>query len=126
MMSTDKKKFGPVYYGLQMLHIVAHNPGDAFLEVKSSADTLGVHAVRRRDGNFGLMLVNLDPKSAATVTVSLKGGSVGTAGKRFDYGAGQLSTGAGLSSAAFSGAADGFTVTVPPYTVTDILLPMAK
>ena len=77
MISADHKKFGPAFYGLQMLHIVAHNPGDALLDAHSSSLQLSVHASRRRDGIFGLMLVNTDTKSTANVKVSLKGGSVG-------------------------------------------------
>ena len=126
MISADLKKFGPAFYGLQMLHIVAHSPGDALLEARSSSPTLSVHAVRRRDGNFGLMLVNTDPKSPATVKVSLKGGAVGTTGKRFDYGAAQFAQSAALASSALTVAGGDFSVTVPAYGITDLLLPLAK
>jgi hypothetical protein len=126
MMSADRKKFGPVFYGLQMLHVVAHNPGDAFLDARSSSPEVTVHAIRRRDGIFGLMLVNLDPKAPATVKVSLKGGSVGTTGKRFDYGQAQQVQGTGLAASPMTTTGDEFTVTVPAYSVTDLLLPLAK
>jgi hypothetical protein len=125
MLSADRKTLGPAYYGLQMLHIVAHAPGDAFLDATSSAQQIGVHATYRRDGFIGLMLVNKSLKESAAVTVSYKNGSAGTAGKRFDYGSAQFGAG-GPSMSAFTAAGDTFTVTVPPYTITDIVLPNHK
>jgi len=126
MMSADLKKFGPAFYGLQMLHIVAHSPGDALLDARSSSEMVSVHATRRRDGIVGLMLVNTDPRASATVKLSLKGGTVGAAGKRFDYGAAQLALAAGPAASALTVSGTDFTVTVPAYSVVDILLPLAK
>jgi hypothetical protein len=126
MISADHKKFGPAFYGLQMLHIVAHNPGDALLDAHSSSPQISVHASRRRDGIFGLVLVNTDTKSPANVKVSLKGGSVGATGKRFDYSAAQLSQSSGPVASPFTVTGEDFTITVPPLTVTDVLLPLAK
>jgi len=123
MLSADRKKFGPAFYGLQMLHIVAHSPGDAFLEASSSSSLVGAHATYRRDGYVGLMLVNKAPKAPAEVKVILKNGSVGTSGKRFDYGSAQYSAGAPLAPSPFTATGNEFIVTVPPYTVTDIVLP---
>jgi len=122
MLSEDRKKMGPVYYGLQMLHILAHAPGDVLLDANSNSSLVSVHATRRRDGYLGLMLVNRDPKNAATIKVTFKNGSIGSAGKRFDYGADQYATGAQVTQSAFTASGNEFAVTVPPYTVTDILL----
>jgi len=123
MLSGDRKKFGPAFYGLQMLHILAHNPGDRLLAVNASTNIVGAHATFRRDGFVGLMLVNKDPKSSVAVKVTFKNGNVGAAGKRIDYGAEQLGAGAAAAVAPFSATGNEFTVTVPPYTITDILLP---
>jgi len=123
MLSPDRKKLGAAFYGLQMLHTLAHNPGDRLLGVNSSTNMVGAHATFRRDGFIGLMLVNKDPKSPVAVKVTLKNGGVGAAGKRIDYGAEQFNAGAAANVAPFSAAGDEFTVTVPPYTITDILLP---
>jgi hypothetical protein len=51
--------------------------------------------------------------------------TLGSPAKRFDYGRAQLNTGGPLTSA-FTAAGDEFTVTIPPYTITDILLPKQK
>jgi hypothetical protein len=123
MLSPDRKKFGPAYYGLQMLHSLAHNPGDALLDVNSSSSLVGAHASFRRDGFIGVMLVNKDPKESAIVKVSFKNGAIGSAGKRLDYGSAQYAAGAPLAVSPFAATGNELTVTVPPYTVTDILLP---
>lgn len=126
MISSDHQKFGVDFYGMQMLHIVAHNPGDALVQATTSSVTLGVHATRRRDGIVGIMLVNTDPKSPVTVKISMKNGGVSTTGKRFDYGAAQYAKGAGVAASPLTVSGSEFTVDVPAYTVTDLLLPFAK
>lgn len=126
MIASDHKKFGVNFYGIQMLHIIAHTPGDALVDARSSLATLSVHATRRRDGIVGIMLVNTDPKLEATVTLSLKNGSVGQTGKRFDYGVAQNGQGAGIAASPLTVSGTEFTVKVPALTVTDLLLPLAK
>jgi hypothetical protein len=126
MLSQDRKNFGTAFYGLQMLHNVAHNPGDLLLDAKSNSPMLAAHAVYRRDGYVGLMLVNKDPKLSANVKVTFKDGTVSGAGRRIDYGQAQFDAGAREAISAFSAPAGEFTVTVAPYTITDILLPGRK
>jgi hypothetical protein len=126
MLSADRKTFGPVFYGLQMLHTIAHSPGDELLIVDSSSATIGAHAAYRRDGYVGLMLVNKDPKLPATVKVTFKNGNIGSSGRRIDYGSAQYEAKTPAAVSPFSASGDEFTVTVPPYTITDILLPAHK
>ena len=123
MLSGDRKKFGPAFYGFQMLHIMAHAPGDALLDVSSSNGLVGAHAAFRRDGFIAIMLVNKDPKSPATVKVTVKNGSLGAAGKRFDYGTAQFSAGTPIAASPFTATGNELEITVPPYTITDIVLP---
>ena len=77
MLSNDNKSFGPAFMGMEMLHILAHSPGDVFVKAESSNSTVAAHATRRRDGVIGLMLINEDPKAAATITFTITGGAVG-------------------------------------------------
>jgi hypothetical protein len=126
MISADRKKFGPAYYGLQMLHIVAYKPGDALLDTKSSSSSVSVHATRRRDGIIGLLLVNTSTNAPATVKISLKNGNVGTTGKRFDYGQAQFTQGIAPAASPLTVAGGDFTVTLPAYSITDLILPLAK
>jgi hypothetical protein len=69
------------------------------------------------------MLVNKDPKAPVTVKVTFKNGAIGTQGKRFDYGSDQFTAEAAVAPSPFSIPGNEFTVTVPAYTITDILLP---
>jgi len=126
MLSTNGGKPGPVFYGLQMLHIVAYRPGDMLVDARSNSPVLAVHATRRRDGIVGLMLINKDPHSATEVKVTFRNGSVGTTGRRIEYGEAQFAAKSGPTVSAFSAPGDEFTVTVPAYTITDILLPGRK
>lgn len=123
MLSADRKRFGPVYYGLQMLHTVADAPGDLFLDVKSNSALVGAHATNRRDGYTGIMLVNKDPKYAITVKVTLKNGSIGASGKRFDYGNAQYAAGQPIAESKFYASGEALIVSIPPYTVTDLVFP---
>jgi hypothetical protein len=122
MLSGDRKTLGPVYYGLQMLHIIARNPGDLMVDARSSSPQVVVHAANRRDGYVGLMLINMDPTSEATVKVSFSKGDFSPEGRRIDYGSAQFSAAAKPAVSAFSVPGKEFSVTVPPYTITDLLL----
>ena len=126
MLSADRKSLGPAFYGFQMLHTIAHAPGDLLVDARSSSSMVAVHAARRRDGYIGLMLINKDPQMAANVKVSLANGVVGAEGRRIDYGSAQFSAGAKPAVSQFSAPGNEFTVTVPPYTISDILLPGPK
>jgi len=122
MISNDRKKMGAVYYSLQMLHIVARTPGDAFVDAASNDTKLAVHATKRRDGATGIILVNKDSSGAVTAKITITGGTVGTKAKRFDYGIAQQKAGTPLVSSDFPGAGGEFSVTVPPYSITDIVI----
>jgi len=126
MFSGDGKKFGPAFMGMAMLHFVAHSPGDVFVKADSNSPTVAVHAVRRRDGYLGLMLINEDPRGDATVTVQITGGNVAAKGRRIDWGQQQQKAGAQFAQSAIDGLGSTFTVTVPAYTVTDIVIPLAN
>lgn len=122
MISADRKKFGPVYYSLQMLHIAAHTPGDIFVDAASSNPNLAVHAIKRRDGINALMLINEDLSSPITVKINIAGGPAGSKGLRFDYGLEQQKTGTAFVKSDVKDVGADFTVTVPPYSITDILV----
>jgi hypothetical protein len=123
MLSADRKKIGPAFYGFQMLHVMAHAPGDALVDASSSNGLVGAHAAFRRDGYIAVMLVNKDPKVPAIVKLTYKNGGVGASGKRFEYGAAQYSTGAPMAVTPFTATGNEMEITIPPYTITDIVLP---
>jgi hypothetical protein len=122
MVANDRKKVGPVFIGMQMLHAFLHNPGDALVDTTSSDFKLAVHAVKRRDGVFALMLINEDASTAITAKISVSGGQVGSKGRRFDYGLAQQKAGTGIAPVEIKDVGNEFSVTVPQYTITDILI----
>jgi hypothetical protein len=113
---------GPAFYGAQMLHIVAFRSGDELLSVNSSSPLLAAHAVKRQDGQFGLMLINKDPSKSAEVKVTVSGANYAAQGSRFDYGPDAFKAGTGVVKTAFASGGSNFSVSVPPYTITDIVL----
>jgi hypothetical protein len=122
MISNDRKKLGPVFYGMQMLHAVAHLPGDQMVDATSSDPKLIIHAVKRRDGIVGLMLINEDPSTPIMAKIHLGGGAVGKQARRLDYGIVQQKAGTGFVTSDVKDVGESFNVTVPAYTITDILI----
>jgi hypothetical protein len=122
----EGNKAGPAFFGYQMVHILANQPGDAFLETQSSSSLLAAHATRRRDGSYGLLLVNKDPKQPAQVAVHYSGDAPGAKGIRFDYGEDEFKAGKGLNRTPVDIFGASFTVEVPAYTATAILIPKAQ
>jgi hypothetical protein len=118
----------PAYYGIKMLHQVAR-PGDVFVAAKSDADPakvpVGVHAVKRRDGGLGLLLINKDLVHSVTATVSVNGWSYASKGTRYDYGKLTIDAGKQITEAPIENLGPTFTVDVPRYGITAIVIPKA-
>ena len=117
---------GPGYYGMQMLHVVAFHPGDEFVTTGSSNDSLAVHATRRTDGALGILFVNKDKASDAVLKVTVSGGSFSVQGTRFDYGQTNATSGTAVTKSPIKVDGMTFSLTVPPYTITDIVLAKAQ
>ncbi len=118
---------GHAYYGAMMAHLLA-NVGDTFLKTTSALGELRVHATTRQDGMTGVMLVNMDPILTIPATVTIGGGSLASSGICYQFG---LTNFIGAndypsypeSSNTVSGLGNSFTVSVPPYTIVDLLIP---
>jgi hypothetical protein len=116
----------PAYYGYQMVHILAYQPGDAFVATQSNISLLSVHATKRRDGSYGLLLINKDPRQSAQVAVHFTGDTPAAKGIRFDYNEDALKADKGLNRSPLDNLGASFSVDVPPYTTTAILIPKAQ
>jgi hypothetical protein len=123
---TDDNKPLPAYYGLQMLHIVAFEPGDSFVYASSNNPSIASYATRRRNGLYGVILINKDPKNAADVKVTLNGAQTASSGMRFEYGPQQSKENAPVARTSVNGMGNSFTVAVPAYSIVDILVPKAQ
>jgi hypothetical protein len=122
LLSNDNQP-QPAYYGLKIFHQVAARAGDVFVAASSPMDTLGVHAVKRRDGGLGLLFVNKDPVQNVTVTVTVDGYNFAATGTRYEWGKQTLEDGKGITEAPIENLSGSFTVVVPRYTITAIVVP---
>jgi alpha-L-arabinofuranosidase len=119
----DDNKPGPIYFAMQMVRQMA-GPNDNFVSTSSSNSLLAVHAYARKDGKIGIMLINKDPKNNATVKLNISGANLATTGTRFDFGKNNPGTQYMVPPAEATGLGNSFTVTVPSYTITDLVIPL--
>jgi len=121
----DKNKPGSIYFGLQMVHYLM-NFNEPVVATSSSHPLLGVHAAKHQNGSVTVMLINKDPKNVATVKVTVNGAKLANNGMRFDYGKGNQPSDNIIAGNPMADIGNSFTVTVPPYTISDVLIPQAK
>jgi hypothetical protein len=112
---------GAAYFGIQMAHHLL-NMRDFFIAAKSSNDLVAVHAAKHADGSIGLLLVNKDPKNAATVRVKISGVALTTRGTRYDWGKSAPSEGNNVRTTAADNLGNSFITTVSAYTVTALTI----
>ncbi len=116
---------GPAY-GAKMSRLLA-NVGDTMLTITSAESLLHVHATARQDGKTGVMLINTDPIISISAAVNISGPTLASSGACYQFG---LTNFIGtniypsypISTNTVSGLGNSFTVSVPPYTMVDLLL----
>jgi hypothetical protein len=117
---------GPGYYGMQMLHVIAFRPGDKFVAATSSKSMLAVHATMRTDGGVGILLINKDGANAVEAKIKINGGSLAASGWRFDYGQETLKSGGQVAKSSINNLGSAFSISVPAYSITDVVIPKAQ
>jgi len=83
------------------------------------------YAVKRSNGEWSLMLINKDGKNGTNVKVSITGTNLAGKGVRFDYGKTNPPDGNSVTGKPMDGGGNSFSVAMPPYTATVILIPKA-
>ena len=121
----EKNQPQPAYYGIELIHKIA-SPGDTFVGAASELETLAVHAVKRRDGGLGLLLINKDLARSTSATISVHGYNFATKGTRYDYGKLTFDAGKTITDTPIDNLGATFTVEVPRYGVTAIVIPAAN
>jgi alpha-L-arabinofuranosidase len=121
----EKNKPGSIYFGLQMVHYLM-NFNEPVVAASSSHPLLSVHAARHQNGSVTVMLINKDPKNVATVKITVSGAKLASNGMRFDYGKGNQPSDNIIAGNPITDVGNTFTLTVPPYTISDVLIPQAK
>ena len=74
----------------------------------------------------GIMLINKDPKSSAAVKVSITGSKLAQAGSRYDFGKSNSSKDYAVPAVTAPGLGNEFTISVPSYTVTVLIIPKVQ
>jgi hypothetical protein len=126
--TTNNALLGPAY-GAKMARLLAP-VGDTMLKITSSTTAVHVHATSRQDGKTGIMLINTDPLIPIAVTVNISGPALASSGIWYQFGQTNF-IGANnypsypISSNNVTGLGNTFTVTVPAYTIVNLLIPLA-
>ena len=102
-----------------MLSYLGHHARDTILETTSSNALVAVHAVRGKDGNVNVLVINKDPSLRYSVSVSLSGASSRGWANVYRY---------GTKSTAIAGTrtqvhGSSFAISVDPYSLTAVRLP---
>jgi len=121
--------YGP-WYGVSLSSTVAR-VGDNMVAATSSNSLLRAHAVQRTDGQTGVILVNEDPGNNTAVTVNISGATLAGTGSQYNFGNANFSSGSdtansGISESSISGVGNKFTVTIPAYSATAIVIPLSS
>jgi hypothetical protein len=126
---ANNSLMGPAY-GAKMARQLAA-VGDTMLKITSSTTAVHVHATSRQDGKTGIMLINTDPLIPIAVTVNISGPALASSGIWYQFGQTNF-IGANnypsypISSNNVAGLGNTFTVTVPAYTIVNLLIPPAQ
>jgi hypothetical protein len=126
---ANNTPLGPAY-GAKMSRLLA-DVGDTMLTVTSAESLLHVHAIARQDGKTGVMLINTDPNISIYAAVNISGPTLASSGTRYQFGltnfiGNNVYPSYPLSTNTVSGLGNSFTVSVPPYTMVDLLLSPAN
>ena len=121
--------YGP-WYGASLSSTVAR-VGDNFVTASSTNSLLRAHAVNRTDGKVGVVLINDDPSNNTKVSVNISNATLSTSGTQYNFGNANFSGGSstansGISESNIGGVGNTFTVTVPAYSATAILIPVSS
>ena len=114
-------------YGCRMARNLA-SVGDTFVTASSGTTNVGVHAVRKTNGHYGVMLINRDPANSYTITVNATGATLASSGTRYDFGAANFGNSiypsSGPTQSTITGiGSSSFSITIPAYTMSVVDIP---
>lgn len=112
---------GTSYYGYQMAYLAAA-PGDSLLSASSSSAYVLAWSTAKTSGGEAVLLINADPSNTAQVSVQVSGVTVGATATRYSYGMGAAASGSALAATTTTISGNTFTVSIPAFTATLLLL----
>lgn len=105
----------PSYYGFQMAGALVQ-PGSTMVGSSSSNPMVAVHAVKMADGQVGIMLINKDPNQTYNVSLNTEGFHANGPTMELTYGEGSQDVSSQMVPWL------GSTISLKPYSVTDLVL----
>jgi sugar lactone lactonase YvrE len=117
----------PTYYAMKLLSNFARG-GDSIVQASSNNALLPVYAAKRADGSLSLLVINKDPGSTYTGSISLTSFVPLPNATVYSYGIPQdtaAQTGSGskdIASSSIGNAAPAFSISVAPYSAVVIAL----
>ncbi len=114
-------------YGCRMARNLA-SVGDTFVTASSGTTMVGVHAVKKTNGHYGVMLINRDPTNSYTITVNANSAALASSGTRYDFGAANFGSSiypsSGPTQSTITGiGSSSFSITIPAYTMSVVDIP---
>jgi hypothetical protein len=119
---------GETFYAIKLLHAMVA-PGDTFVSSTSDTSTVRVQASRQQSGNMGLMLLNENRTTSQTVNVTITNAVLSSIGTQYRLGTNnftgmiEMPTSA-PSSNSVSSLGNSFSMTLPPYSMTVLVIPL--
>jgi hypothetical protein len=119
---------GETFYAIKLLHAMAA-PGDTFVQATSDTSTVRVQAALQRSGNVGLVLLNENRTNTKLVNVTITNASLSTTGTQYQLGTNnftgtQETPTSAPSSNTVSSLGNSFSLTLPPYSMTVLVIPV--
>lgn len=117
---------GETFYAIKLLHAMAA-PGDTFVQATSDTSTVRVQAALQQSGNVGLVLLNENRTIPQTVNVTITNASLSSTGTEYQLGTNnftgtQETPTSPPSSNTVSSLGNSFSLTLPPYSMTVLVI----
>jgi hypothetical protein len=118
---------GAAYYAIQMVHDMA-GVGDTMVATTSDTSTIRAHAALQQSGKLGLLLINENQTTLQTVNVAVSSLSLSNSGTQYqlvtnDFVSGYAAPKTPPTTNTVSGLGNSFSVTLPPYSMTVLVIP---
>ena len=119
---------GETFYAIKLLHAMAA-PGDMMVKSTSDNSAVRVQAARQQSGKVGLLLLNESRTVQQTVNVTITNASMSSSGLQYQLGTNnftgtQETPTSAPSSNTVAGLGNSFTMTLKPYSMTVLVIPL--
>jgi Putative Ig domain len=113
----------PVYWGLEMGHLLA-SPGDKLVSAIETGNSVLGWATLKANGQKGVLLINASASTQAVVQVQVTGSTLGSAATEYIYGVNWgTPSGPAITGMPYTLNGSTFNVSVPAYTAVEMTIP---